>query len=89
MEVYLDRADESEARGEHDLALAEIESALEIARGASHDPAWWRPAELRLGRWLLASGAAADDMRCAVAWVWCLRSARLHAGLHGTGPAST
>ena len=60
MEVYLDRADEHEARGEHDLALAEIESALEIGRGASHDPAWWRPAELRLGCWLLASGAVRE-----------------------------
>ena len=60
MEVCLDRADEHEARGEHDLALAEIESALEIGRGASHDPVWWRPAELRLGRWLLASGAVRE-----------------------------
>ena len=60
MEVYLDRADEQEARGEHDLALAEIESALEIARGASHDAAWWRPAELRLVRWLLASGEVGE-----------------------------
>ena len=59
-EVYLDRADEAEALGRHDEALGEIESALEVARGGSHDPVWWRPAEVRLARWLLASGSAGE-----------------------------
>ena len=40
-----------------------------------------------LVRALEGNPAAAEDMRCAVAWVWCMRSARLHAGLPGTGAA--
>ena len=40
-----------------------------------------------LVRALEGDPAAADDVRCAVAWVWCMRSARLHAGLPGTGAA--